>query len=431
MSILSLTVEVAVEVDVTALRILDSIQGADDMVEVKKKATFERHATKFPGVYFRWGTHRGTGKPERIFYIAYWRDGKKIEEKAGREKADDMTASRANGIRTKKIDGDQSRQEKREAIHAAKEAEAGKWTFDKLWKAWKEDPENAGKRGTIKADQKYRKHLKAPFGDREPKDLIREDVDRLRLRLAKDHAKQTTISIVGLLHRIANYGFAKGHCPGLQFPIILKNKILGKEPRVKKAPTAAQVAAYEKTCREWPDRQAGNFQLLMRHTGMRRGSARNLKWEDVDLDNATAVLKDSKTGDVQIVLSDDAVTLLRSHPETKGVVYVFSGSDPDGKRSQREIDRIPAMIRDAAGLPADLDPCHMLRRLLATTLDRKGVSSTTIMRLGGWKTPAMVIQYTATTKATLREAANLMASTVTKEGKAVADDSTAANEAAS
>jgi site-specific recombinase XerD len=76
--------------------------------------------------------------------------------------------------------------------------------------------------------------------------------------------------------------------------------------------------------------------------------------------------------------------------------------------TQRQIDRVPREIADAAGLPKDLDPCHCFRRNLATQLDKEGVSSATIMKLGGWKTPAMVMHYTATTKATLREAANLL-----------------------
>jgi len=78
------------------------------MVEVKK--TFKRHATEYKGVYFRWGTHRATGKPEQIFYISYWRNGKRIEEVAGREKANEMTAYKASRLRGRKIDGEPSRQ---------------------------------------------------------------------------------------------------------------------------------------------------------------------------------------------------------------------------------------------------------------------------------------------------------------------------------
>jgi integrase len=319
-----------------------------------------------------------------------------------------MTPAKADQLRQDKARGKAlPNAVRRKVERAAKAAEAGKWTFDRLWKAWQEDPENQGKGGTIKTDQRYRKHLKVPFGDREPSDLKPLDIDRLRLSLAADHAKATTITVLGLIRRIERYGASKGLCAGLTFPIILRGKKLGSDPEVKRAPSDEQFDAYVKTCEEWPDVQAGAFQLFIAYTGVRRGSARNLKWEDIDLGNATAVLKDSKTGDVTIVLGDDAVKLLRDHPETKGVEYVFSGKGPDGMRSQREIDRIPAKIREAAGLPADLDPCHSFRRRMATKIEaRFGIAAA--MGAGGWKSQAMVINYTATTKQILRDAANLL-----------------------
>jgi len=45
----------------------------------------ERHKTDYPGVYFIRGVSVATGKPEKIYYISYWKDGRKIEEKAGRQ----------------------------------------------------------------------------------------------------------------------------------------------------------------------------------------------------------------------------------------------------------------------------------------------------------------------------------------------------------
>jgi integrase len=349
------------------------------------------------------------GNKKRHYFIRYRSpDGQQHFERAVIPGVTTMTAAKADQLRQDKARGKVvPNRERRKREREAKVAEAGKWTFDKLWAAWQSDPENKGKRGTIKADQRYRKHLKVPFGNREPSSLKPLDIDRLRLFLATGHAKATTITILGLIRRIERYGASKELCAGLSFPIILKGKKLGKDPRVKKAPSDDQVESYIKTCEEWPDVQAGNFQLFIAYTGARRGSARNLKWEDIDLGNATAVLKDSKTGDVQIVLSDDAVKLLRSHPETEDVEYVFSGKGPDGMRSQREIDRIPAKIRKAAGIPADLDPCHMFRRRMATKVEaRFGIAAA--MGAGGWKSPAMVINYTATTRQTLRDAANLL-----------------------
>ena len=365
----------------------------------------------FKGIFFILGTSPVTGEAERVYYIRY-RDpsGKMVEEPVGRPgKPDNMTPAKARAIREDRLRGiEPSNRAKREAERAGKNAAAGRWTFNKLWEAWQADPENIGKRGTVKADQKYRKHIKEPFGDREPSDIRPLDIDRLRLSLAENHSRETTISVLGLIRRLSRYAASKEICPGLSFPIILKGKKLGRDPKEKRIPNETEMTAYIKKCKEWPDPQAGNFQLFIVYTGVRRGSARNLRWEDVDLENGTALLRDSKTGDVQIVLSDDAITLLESHPRTEENPYVFTGTDPEGRRSQREIDRIPAKIREAAGLPADLDPCHSFRRNLATRLGREGVSPTTIMRLGGWKTPAMVMHYTATEKETLREAANLL-----------------------
>lgn len=381
---------------------------------IEKKLDLERavfHSTDYPGVVYLESSARSPdGKLERTYYIRYRSpDGRQHFEPVGGQRKNKMTPAKANVIRSARSRGTElPNRDRRNAKKAAAAAAAGRWTFDKLWKAWQEDPENAGKRGTDKTDQRYRKHIKDPFGEREPSSLKPLDVDRLRLSLAEGHSRETTISVLGLIRRIERYGAATGRCPGLTFPIILRGKRLGRDPEVKRAPTDEQIAAYMKTCREWPDPQAGNFQLLIVLTGMRRGSAWNLKWEDVDLDNQTALLRDSKTGDVSIELSDDAVALLRSHPETEGNPYVFTGAHEDGKRSQRQIDRDPATIRAAAGLPADLDPCHAFRRNLATQLDKEGVSSATIMKLGGWKTPAMVMHYTATTKQTLRDAANLL-----------------------
>ena len=359
---------------------------------------FKAKSTDYPGVYYITGTN-AKGKPEKIFYISYYDPtGKRHYEKAGRAGKDDMTASRASKLRGDKAEGDKlPNVERREAEQAAKTAAAGKWTFNRLWEAWQADKENAGKRGTKKADQRYRKHIKEPFGDREPSSLKPLDIDRLRLALAKDHAKPTTISVISLIRRIERYGASSGKCAGLTFPIILKGKALGNDPKVKRSPSETQFDAYIKTCEEWPDVQAGNFQAFIAHTGIRRGSVQNLKWEDLYLDekeNLIALLQDSKTGDVSIVLSDKAVLLLRNHPRTEGNPYVFNGADEEGKRSQRQIDRIPRMIADAAGLPSDLDPCHAFRRRLATRMKNYGTKVG--MAAGGWKSPAMLLHYQST-----------------------------------
>jgi len=410
-----------------------------------KGRTFERAAfipTRYPGVtYTESASHSLTGEPIKTFYIQFRLAGRSYFEKALiRDPADDSkwipagSVVEASGLRASKVAGDElPTSVRREREEAAKEAEAGKWTFDRLWEAWKADPEQGhlnkkrevdlkrGKRGTLKADLRYGKHISAdpedvknrekdappPLGDREPSSLTSTDIDNFRLYLSEHYSRETTKSIIGLVTRIARYGASKEYCAGLSFPIILRGKQLGREAKKKRAPNAAEYAAFLATCDAWPDKQAGNFQKFVAYTGIRRGSVRDLKRGDIDLVNKTALLRDSKTGDVKIALSNNAVALLREHldlPRNLGNPYIFTGSDPDGKRSQKQIDTIPRKIATAAGWPLELDPSHSLRRFLATRLKRYGTKVG--MDAGGWKDPKMLLHYQSAQEDEVRDALN-------------------------
>jgi len=99
------------------------------------KSRFQPTRTKIPGVYYIVGTAVATGKPERIYYVSYYRDGKRHFEKAGRQYQDAKTPSRAATIRADRIRGKElPNRERREAARAATEAETGRWTIGRLWK---------------------------------------------------------------------------------------------------------------------------------------------------------------------------------------------------------------------------------------------------------------------------------------------------------
>ena len=133
----------------------------------------KRHKTGRTGVFFIWGTHRVTGKPEKIYYIDYRRDGKRIQEKAGRA-SQQMTPARAVTRREMRMAGKEpTNAEKRaseEAERAAKAAEANKWTVDRLFEEYIENRTENKSRDVDEA--RYKKYLKNPFGSKEPKELI-------------------------------------------------------------------------------------------------------------------------------------------------------------------------------------------------------------------------------------------------------------------
>jgi hypothetical protein len=67
-------------------------------------ATMKRHTTKYPGVSYRLAERIGGPGLEKVFYVRFMRDGKVIEEKVGRQYADDMTEARAARYRAERIE---------------------------------------------------------------------------------------------------------------------------------------------------------------------------------------------------------------------------------------------------------------------------------------------------------------------------------------
>ena len=128
---------------------------------------------------------RSMAKPgrERIYYIRYRKQGKLTEEKAGFQFTDDMTPAKANQIRASRIKGSLSNAEKRKQAKATKQAEADKMTIASLWAEYKA---NKADSKAINTDEgRYEKYLQPSFGNKEPHEIIRLDVDRLRMKLLK------------------------------------------------------------------------------------------------------------------------------------------------------------------------------------------------------------------------------------------------------
>lgn len=420
---------------------------------VERKRSFSPIRTKYPGVYTIPGTDP-LGNPEEIFYISFRRNGKQHFEKAGRGFADKMTAADANAIRADKIRGmELPNKDRREADRAEVKAEAERWTFDALWAEWKKV--NADKKGIVNDNSRYQAHLHPLFGHKEPREVTPFEVDRLRLamlkgnapapgrrfelnakrradysaatkkKLAEKAAKRekkpyaigTVVSALSLLRRIASFGADRRLCAGLTFKVTIPKGAKQKTEDM----TGEQMARYIRTCREWPDRQEGDFQLLALYTGMRRAEVRKLKWADVDLDRGFILLRDPKGGeDQRVPLGDTAAELLQAHPKEKGGIgHIFTG-EKGGPRGLRQIGESSRAIRDAAGLPKDFRPNHGLRHTFASHLASSGeVDLYTLQKMMTHKSPQMTQRYAHLTDAALKRGADVM-SRIVREAKETA-----------
>jgi integrase len=368
--------------------------------------TKKRFKTKYPGVYFIRG-ESVSGKPEKIYYVRYRKNGKLVEEKAGRQFQDDMTPARASQVRTRRIEGNElSNTERREVEKTQKTAESKRWTIDRLFNEYiKGRPDNKS-RSIDKG--RYINYIKPHFKNTEPKEILPLDVDRLRIRLLKMRSPQTVKHILNLLTWIINFGVKRNLCGGIPFHIQkptvynIKTEDLSEE-QLKNLLGAIEIDS---------NIQIKNMMKLALFTGLRRGEMFKLKWEDIKFERGFIHIRDPKGGPDELVpLNDAARELLESHPKTESP-FVFPGRY--GKRrvsAQAGVNK----IKKRAGLPKDFRPLHGLRHAYASMLASSGeVDMYTLQKLLTHKDPRMTQRYAHLRDETLKRASEVAGNIIAK-----------------
>jgi integrase len=356
--------------------------------EVKIMPKQNRFKTDYPGVYYIQGTSSATKKPEKIFYVYYWKNGKKIEEKAGRQIEDAMTPAKAARIREK---------EKQE------------WTIKRLWKEYIEMKPRT--KGFVVDDQRFQNHLAPILGDKKLEELTPLDLDRLRIRLIKIKSPQTVKSIMALLKRISNFAKNKRLCQGIDFKITL--------PRVSNIKTEfltdQQLQRLLKAIREDKKPYAGSIMLTALYTGMRKGEILRLEWKDIDFERGFIHIRGPKGGeDQKIPLNDSAKSVFENLPRTGDLV--FPGID-GGLRTG--LYHAIGEIKKKAELPTDFRPLHGLRHHYASMLASSGkVDMYVLQKLLTHKSPIMTQRYAHLRDEALKKASDLAGELVKQVVKA-------------
>jgi integrase len=358
-----------------------------------------RIKTKYPGVYFITGKSV-SGKPEKIYYIRYRKDGKMVEEKAGRQFQDDMTPARASQVRTRRIEGNEiSNTERRKAERVQKSDELKRWTIDRLFNEYvKGRPDNKSR--SIDTGR-YLNYIKPHFGNTEPKEILPLDIDRLRIGLLKKRSPQTVKHILNLLTWIINFGVKRNLCSGIPFHIQKPTVYNIKTEDLSAEQLKNLLAAIEMDS----NIQIKNLMKLALSSGLRRGELFKLKWDDVDFERGFIYIKDPKGGpDQKIPLNNAARELLESHPMTESP-FVFPGRNGKQRVSaQAGVNK----IKKRAGLPKDFRPLHGLRHAYASTLASSGeVDLYTLQKLLTHKDPRMTQRYAHLRDEALRQASEV------------------------
>ena len=364
-----------------------------------------RYPTKYPGTFYIVGKAVTDGRPEKIYIIRYRKNGKLIEEKAGRQFQDDMTPARAAKLRAKKIDGvlptNTEKRAAEEAEKAEKAAEEAKLTIAKLWDQYCETyPENK----SLEHDKrKFDLHIRDVIGTKEPSELLPLDVDRLRLGLQKKGKRTQAARVLEILRRTVNYGVKRGLITPLPYKI--------EVPRLNNQTTEDlnqnQLKRLLKALDTDEDQNAANVMRMVLFTGMRRSEIFKLQWSDVDFERGFIRLKAPKGGrDQQIPLNDSARAVLEGINHKKNNPYVFPGKFKgthltDCRKSFKRIAK-------AVKLPKGFRPLHGLRHVYASMLASSGkVDMYTLQKLLTHKSPIMTQRYAHLRDEALKNASNL------------------------
>jgi integrase len=367
---------------------------------VSGRMKMKRYKTDYPGVFFRDADRIGGKGKERVYYIVFKKDGKLLEEKAGRQYADDMTPARAARIRGERIEGKRSsRKELKQQQEEQKKAEESRWTIGKLWNEYKTG--NPNLKGLQIDQYRYQKFIEPPLHEKEPKDLVPLDVDRIRIRLLKTNKPKTVENVLELLRRIIKFGEKKQLCEGLKFIIEMPKVNNLKTEDLSPEELYRLIEAIE----EDPHIHAANMMRMALFTGMRRGELFKLKWDHIDFDRGFIHIIDPKGGpDQKIPLNDAARVLLLNHPRSNSQ-YVFYGRDGNQRTGIRnQVNR----IKQRACLPKDFRPLHGLRHVYASMLASSGeVDLFTLQKLLTHKSPMMTQRYAHLRDETLKKASSL------------------------
>jgi len=339
-----------------------------------------RVSTEYSGVYFV-----KLANQDQSFFIRYKRNGKSVEEKAGRSN-EGWNAEKAYQLRTERMSGTSTAgNELQSNLDLLSQQD---WTFSKIFSEYLRLRNKL--KGRANDIYRFKNYLEKEFANITPSCVTQDDIERFKHNLQNRELKPATIRhVLELLRRLANFAAKNNLCSGLSFKIQMPKVENYKTEEL----TNAQLQKLMQVLEEESDIQVSNLVRLALYTGMRRGELFNLNWGDIDFYNKTITVKSDKKGDQPTIpLNEMAEKVLVEHAHTEnGSKFVFPGR---GGKKRTECKRPLLRIRKKAGLPDDFRILQGLRHVYASMLVSSGkVDLETLQSLLTQKSPLMTQRY--------------------------------------
>jgi integrase len=366
-------------------------------------ASRKRYPAKgYAGVYYVEIARSGGPGKEKAYYIRYRRQGRLVEEKVGQERQG-MTASRAAGIRSARMEGrEASNQEKREAC------------LNRLWDLFEQA--KSGNRAIRDDRSRYRLHIAPALGAKTVADLTVQDIDRLRAGLEKEgKAPQTVKHVLVLLKRLLGFALRNGHVPSV--PGGLHFSMPAVDNRMTENLTRKEARKLLRALDEEKDQNLASLVRLALFTGMRRSALLNLQWADLDFERGFITLRGeaAKNGKTEKIPMNRQARAVLSGITRADSPYVFPGRRAGKPRVN--ISPLLKRVREKAGLPENFRPLHGLRHSFASWLASSGkVSMFELQKLLTHASPQMTHRYAHLHDDALRKASELAGSLFSEAG---------------
>lgn len=251
--------------------------------------------------------------------------------------------------------------------------------------------------------------------------LTRGDVEALHRSIGAKHpttANRVLQLVSAMLTKAEHWGLRPQNshpCVGIQrFKEEAKERFLSADERQALDHVLEQAAAKR---RGEPGYVSPGFVLLVRlllATGARKGEIAGLAWGMVDLEGGALNLPDSKTGKKRIVLSPQAVELLRAaRPAHASKSALVCASERGSQLSN--IERAWQTIRERAGL--DGVRLHDLRHSAASDAIAAGVPIAIVGGLLGHRSTRTTARYAHLAEDALKAGAATMGTAIAKRSR--------------
>jgi integrase len=319
----------------------------------------------------------------QVWYLTFYVRGKRVQESTGtsnRRKAEKFYALRLSEVERGEF------------------AQSARMTLARFGQQYL-DYAKANKRSWLR-DQQIMKHLNTAMGTAQMGDIGALQIERYKLNRLKESASAATVNReVALLKHMFNvaehWQLFSGRNP------VKGVKFLQEDNVQIRSPSEAEEEELLQCCSPYLQ----DLVTFAINTGLRLGEILNLKWEEVDLENAVIkMLVRRNRRMLEVPLNDTALAVVNGWYGLRKCEYVFYNPETGGQWRDLWLGLKKACRK--AGLN-DVT-WHTFRHTFASRLTRNGADLVTVKELLGHSSVSVTMRYAHTNRDAKKRAVGLI-----------------------